>query len=622
MADVWQIGVKIGLTNGISPVLAIIAKDFLGLKGSIKEIEQAFGAWKPAIVGAAAALAGTEILKSMADLVDHGKELVHVQEQMAAAGMGQVDVANATASAWKAAADYGLKVSSILDDTKELRMSLGSTDHAIDFTDPLEKMTVVLNAARPGAGDEARGAAYDAMRAGELKGFLSNDQFTGFVNDLTKVITASGGKVDPKSFLQATQYGRLATKGWDEEFYTKYFPSLIQEMGGSQTGTVLSSLFGTIVQGKVTKRSLQAMEDLGLIDDPSKITYDRLGDPLGMKPGAIKGTDLFTKDPFKWSQEVLKPLLDAKLGHTAMPGDEGAIELLGGLMGSRTSGQVASIMTLEGQRINKDAGLIGQAKGLDAASDLLAHDPNTAMTNFKNSWDNLLTSLGSPLVQVSVDAMNSIASVMKSMTSFSNGHPEAIKLIGEGIIGLGGALAGLGVAAVVAACVSLGTGGAIAVGIGALGTLIAEIAAFHWQAVVDEFGSIKGAIANLTAINWHAIVDMFDGICKAITDFIAKIAALPGQISGAISGAAKGAWEGIWGGGGATPHDTGLLHKSSWTPPAGQGQPTVIHTALNVDGRRLATAVSRNMARNATWSGSSSGFDGQSMPAATDVSYI
>jgi hypothetical protein len=82
---------------------------------------------------------------------------------------------------------------------------------------------------------------------------------------------------------------------------------MIQEMGPSQSGTALMSLFGTVVQGKVTKRSLGQMMDLGMIEDQSKIIYDGKGDPVGFNPGAVKGTDLMTKDPYRWAQEVFKP---------------------------------------------------------------------------------------------------------------------------------------------------------------------------------------------------------------------------------------------------------------------------------------------------------------------------
>ncbi|MBO9136906.1 hypothetical protein J5289_21655 [Rhizobium sp. B230/85] len=613
--DVWKIGVHIGMTNGMSPVLALIGADLLGLKGKVGDVEHAFTAWKPALAGALGIITGGAILEGMAKLVDHGQELVHVQQQLAAAGVDQVDVAKATADSWKVASEYGLKVSDVLADIKEARMVFGSTEHAMEFIKPLEQMRVVLNGTTEGSGNNAASAVYEMARAGELKGLQGPDQFVSYFDQMTKAITASGGKVEPKSFLQATQYGRLASKGWDEEFYTKILPSMIQEMGPSQSGTALMSLFGTVVQGKVTKRSLGQMIDLGMIEDPSKVIYDGKGDPVGFNPGAVKGTDLMTKDPYRWAQEVFRPLVEAKLGHEVKAGDESAISLIGGMFGNRTSAQAIATLLLESQRINKDASIIGGSHGLDAAPGLVANDPKTVQKNFTDSWDNLLTALGSPLVPLSISAMNSIADVVKSVTGVAAAHPEAVKIVGEAIVGLGLALAGLGAVAVLTAAAALLPGGAVVVAIVALGGIIASIVKFNWQ----------GIKATLT------------GIYDAIADFINKMTGLVTNMfgTGAIprpkDGAAAPTWQPpsiaprgqneapVW----SAPAAGGRgIHPTNWVPPANNNTPQVIHTALNVDGRRLATAVSQHMASNSQWSNSSSSFDGRAMPSPTDVSFI
>lgn len=604
--DVWKIGVAISLTNGMSPVLAIIAADLLGIKGKVGEVERAFSSWNTAIVGAGAVLAGGAMMAGLAKMVEHGKELVHVQAQMATAGMDQLQVAEATAKAWEISAKYGLKVSEVAGDIKEARMVYGSTEHAIDFIEPLEKMRVVLNSVSEGSGGRAKDAVYEAARTGELKGLITPEEFTRYFDGMTKAISASGGKIDPKAYLQATQYGRIASKGWDEEFFTKYLPSMIQEMGPTQSGTALMSLFGSVVQGKVTKRSLGMMDDIGLISDPSKIIYNKLGDPTGFQPGALAGTDLMTKDPFRWSQEILRPLVEKKLGHEVRPGDQDSIKLLSGMFGSRTAAQAIATLLLEGQRIRKDAGLIGEAKGTDAAEGLLKTDPTAAMNNFKNSWDNLLTSLGAPLVQTAINAMTSMADVMKAVTTFAAANPETIKLVGQALIGLSAGLIAIGTMAVVGAAIMLVPGGII-------GAAIAGLVA---------------AVAAVVAINWQAVTAVFDGIYNAIVQFIEKMKELVASIAGAISGAASGIgnFQPFKPRINRDPNHPSLFpaDPASYVPPAppSANQNSVIHTSIQLDGRTLAKAVSQHMANNGAWSNSSSSFDGRAMPAPTDVSYI
>lgn len=64
MAD-YKVGVSIVLQNGVSGVLAVISRDLLGLRLPIKQIEDGFKAWKPAILAAAGVLAAGELVKGL-----------------------------------------------------------------------------------------------------------------------------------------------------------------------------------------------------------------------------------------------------------------------------------------------------------------------------------------------------------------------------------------------------------------------------------------------------------------------------------------------------------------------------------------------------------------------------
>jgi hypothetical protein len=462
MSDVYKIGVQLALSGNMSSALAGIASQLLDIDNKTTSLmakwEKLGANMKLALGGAVATGAGVGLLDGLGKLIEHGNDLVHVQQQLTAATQNQQQVAEATAKSWELAGRYGLKVSDVLADIKEARMVFGSTDHAMDFIDPLEKMRVVLNGMTEGSGNKAVEAVYNMAKAGELKGLTDPADFIRYFNGMTQAITASGGKVDPSAFMQATQYGRLASKGWNEEFYTRILPSMIQEMGPSQTGTALMSLFGTLAQGKVSIRSLGEMQKIGLIGDESKIIKNQQGNPKGFNPGAIVGTDEFIKNPYKWAQDYLKPLVEKKLGHELRPGDEDAIALLGGMFGNRTSAQAIATLLLEHSRIDKDSKLVGQAQGLDAADSLLKNDPKIAMANFKSAWDNLLTSFGAPMVQPAINAMNAIANVMKSITAIASAHPEIVKHLGTDAAIAGGALAAGGTAAMTMALFNTLTG--------------------------------------------------------------------------------------------------------------------------------------------------------------------
>src|SRR6266404_8873690 len=92
MADIYRIGVSISLANGVSPALAIIARDLFGLRAPIRQIESMFAAWRPAIIGAVAALAGAEMIKGLVKIAEHGEKILDQQDKLQRAGLAYNDV--------------------------------------------------------------------------------------------------------------------------------------------------------------------------------------------------------------------------------------------------------------------------------------------------------------------------------------------------------------------------------------------------------------------------------------------------------------------------------------------------------------------------------------------------
>lgn len=450
-----------------------------------------------------------EIGHGLKDVLKHASELEHVRQQMVQAGFKEHDIGEAMAASWREAEKYGLNVAKVMADIKELVLPFGSVEHAIEFVEPLEKMRIVLNAVSEGKGNQAAESVYKMARAGELKGLQDPKDFLAYFEAMTKVISASGGKVTPNDFMQVTKYGKLSSMGWDQEFYTKYLPTLVQTMGASTAGTASMSLFSTLVQGTVTKRALGRMEDLGLIGDPSKIIYDNKGDPKGFNPGAIEGTQLLVRNPFKWAQEILLPLLEKKYGQIGGDPDKTyskeeqaqfdankmkAIEDLGGLFGNRNSAAAIAELALRGKSFVRDSRLIEPARGLGGADQLQKEDPNSAAARLKGAWENLLTAAGGPGVKIAVDGMNALASGITSITKWANENPGTMKIVLEAMAGLGVAFAALTVAGVVAGAALLIPGGGVALAVTTLIGVFGTIAAFNWDGLKEIGAKILDAL--------------------------------------------------------------------------------------------------------------------------------
>jgi len=503
MADVYTISTKIEMINRISPVLGQLVKELVHLEGKIGNIGKSFeamGLKAQVVLGGGTAAAGIGIIGGLVKATEHASKLLHVQNQLAISGISIAEQAQATAKALELQQKYGVKYAEALSDIREIRFPLGSMEHALAFAEPLEQMRVVLNAFKEGTGDKAKESLYAAARGGELRGLKTNEDFRNLFDAETKAIIATGGKLTPEGFLAAAQYGRVATQGWSPEFVEKWLPTLIQEQRGMQAGTGLMSLFRNIAQGHTPLGSVQALDEYGLLTDPSKLIMNKKGEVKGFHYGAVEQSDLLVKDPYKWAQEVLAPALRKKFGDDISPSNPKVIGALGDLISQRTAAQSAAIMTLQPQRFEKDAALIGQTMGLGAADILVKRDPYAAMNRFTAAWDALLTKLGGPLVDPSIKALNGLADAINKMSGI------------EHITGLARSLTELGAASLVgglAAMVAGPAGGLIAALVVALGAL----AVLNWGEITAGFDKIKEAITGF----WDWLKEAGAGMLKWIT---------------------------------------------------------------------------------------------------------
>lgn len=604
--DVWKIGVAMSLTNGMSPVIAVIAKDVLGLKGKVKDVETAFKSWKPAIAGALSILAGGAMIGAVAKLAKAGGDVNHQLELMKAAGMKNAEIFASQAQAMKTmAAVQTTTFAGNLEHIRELRYAFGHTNEANQYLSQVTRSNAVLNAVKGGGTDQV----WELVKSLEQKGLTTDPQaFMQYVNDMTKVVEATGGRVTPAMYMQSIKYGRTAALGWDESFITGALPRLIQSMSGGGTGggragpgNALMSAFAKVVQGQMSKKSAEEFNRLGLTTrySPIKGSSQALVD--------IAGSKMFTANPYEWVQTVLMPAL-SKNGITSQ---QDIIQEISRLFQVRTASQVITEMGLQGRfhegansPFEKDINLQKGAAALAPSyADLSKNDYVTVMKEFNAQLKSLMQVLGGPAAQLAIPVMKGFTDAITSITQVASAHPTALKIVTEAVAGLGIALVGLGAAAVVGAAISV------------VGPVAAAVAA------------IAGIVGTIAALNWKAVANVFTGIYNAIKDFIHNIVTLGGLLSSSHPSSPS---SGIAGGHqfstNPNPHPTGgiggLFHHSSYVPPAPSGQPMVVHTAINLDGRRMGHAVSTAMARNSSWSDNSSSFDGSAMAPVTDQSMI
>lgn len=448
MFEAYKIGVKLTLINHVSHGLNAIIGHFgqtnasaTALQGRLKQIKLM------AIAGTAMGAGGFMGLGLIAKTIDPASKYVHQLALMNQSGMKHLEIVNATKASWDAIKSVPTSsVTENMEAIRDLRMVFGDTAHAVQYMPTLQKIQGILGSVRHGEGS-AKSESYELAKALEMKGAVKTpEQFVGQADMITKAIIATGGKVGASDFLSAFKYGRAATSGWDDKFAYTILPTLIQEMksrGGSGAaggpGSSLMSMYAAVVGGTLTQRSLAVWQKLGLLDS-SKIIMTKDGHAKGVAPGGIAGSEIFQRNPYQWTREVLMPAM-MKAGMTT---EEQQKQTLQYLFPNRTAGFVASQFATQAWKFERDAILINQAKGLGGYNELLKNDPMMAKMALAKQWEGLLASIGYNLMPAWIKGLTYLTDKTISLIGWIRENEKLVKVLTWGFIGVSTALAGAG----------------------------------------------------------------------------------------------------------------------------------------------------------------------------------
>lgn len=442
MFDAYSVAVKLRLVNAVTPGLMTISQQFakthrdaLALQRQLDKIRLTM---KLAGGVAATGFAGLGLIGKTAKVAG---EYTHQLAQMRAAGMSNLEIAQATAQAWKTSGE--VMTSSAADNLaaiRELRMVFGNTRHAMENVSTIQKIQAILSSTGHGGnGDEA----YTVAKALELRGAVRTPAELAKQADLmTKAIIASGGKVAPQDFLSAFTYGRAATIGWSDQFTYGVLPTLIQEQkgagGGGQGGAAnaLMSAYAAIVQGKIPQKALGEWEKLKLLD-PRKIVWNKVGSAKGVLPGGIKGTDLFVSNPLDWSQNVLLPALKAAGYDT----EEKQRKMIPFLFQNRTASFSVQQMVTQAWKFQRDQALIDKAIGLKDYDRLAKEDPVLVYQELQKKWQETQLQIGLQVLPMLIDGTEKLTYFLRDLNTAMRNNPEITKSLTLAFTALSGAIA-------------------------------------------------------------------------------------------------------------------------------------------------------------------------------------
>ncbi len=602
--DAYRIGVTIALANGVSPVLAIIGKDMLGLHATAGKVEQNFAGWSKALIGVGSILAGTTILGAMVKLTKQASEFNEQLIKMKRLG-GEAGEAAMSGQLTKRAFDIAQRVPMKVQDIMKIpgvTYSIMGMHEADETWEPLARYAYVLQADKKYKGDVTTDLQ-KVIRAGELSGRITDPvtknidphKLSTFLDQAAKIAAATHGAVGPDAMLAMAQQAGPALRGLtDSGFLTMAIQA--QMMGGHRAGTSYLSLWQQLAGGTMMKRTAHGLEEMGFLKPEEWSTE---GGHVSISKEASKRLGgLIGKDPLAFAKAINEEL--------ARRGITDPIEQMQAVM-RMTGRQTTQRFTMEevvafNQMIAERERLMKGLGNGDAFKLLMDESVQANLYALSNAWDNLIVALAGPNSQNLITALQALTGGVNRMTDVVRGlDPATLDTIYKGLAAVAVGLTALGV-------VSLATLIGLPAFMTALAVALGTFAALNWDSiktatsvlervpiifapivmVVRTIDLVVRAVGMLVSLDWKKVGDAMMGIYSAIAGFIDRIIGLAGKIGGMFSNPNKGGESGDSVG-------SGLNQPMNFNPGAREAPKQQFALSLNIDGRTLAQSVSDEM---------------------------
>lgn len=647
MAIPYNLAIHIGMTNGVSSVLSVIAKDLLGLNMTAEKLEKTLNrlgtSLKLMVGGAAAIVGGIEILKGLEHVANKGEELIHQQNVMVRNGIAYNDVLKVTTNAFDniTKAVPTSTAADVLRTVSELQSVIGSVEGATAAAPTSLKMEALLHNL---TGKNAEGEGFKLWRSMEMKGLTTSDPELAkrVMGALIQNISASMGKLDAGTYQAMAKTGGAAWIHADPKFIAGAGSVLAGDLGGDRAGTAMMTLY-QLITGATTmsKQQYEVFKAAGLIDN-TKVTTDK-GGRINAQPGAIKGSLEHSDNLYEWVQSIIPGIHGLAVSMAEKDhGNVAKIEesLFAKIGRNRNATKLMTMFSDPGflDQIQKDETIWARAQGVDKAyATMLGQNPGDnrtgngqrseagseasakqagdradygeVMAALAKQWDSLLMAVGGPVAKAAIPVLQSLTDVFNKLGSVANAHPEGIKIIAQALGYLAVGLIAVGGAAVLAGAAMLLPGGAVTMAIVGIGTAIASFGAMHFD-VVEKIvsGTLKGmlqlgsifidAIASIPGKVEPAIMAMASALGSAIGSALMGIA---GKVGGVLGGIVKG----------MTPSmDAPQFIPNSYHPgpsKTGGGQtalnrPIHVHSTIALNGKTLGRSTSVALAEHHRYS--------------------
>lgn len=505
MTDVYRVGVNIAMASNGAQLLGAISRNLLGVHANVKQLEGGFNNLKLAIGGALAIGAGVALVGMFKAPLDEARKLEMAVGRFSRFGLGPERTREATNFAKSmniAGSTYVENMNRMAEAQGVFRESGLSGDAALRGAKLAAPVLAKIDFANSGLDEDSKAKmktqSLAMLRFIEMRGGVNSpEQFNAIADAGFKAITSSGGSMNWEQLRQFMARGGVAAQGLSNEALFAKMEPVITELKGSTAGFALRTAYNrlnginSLGMGPVAHELIDAG-----IWDRSKVSFAPNGGLRRFNKGTpFLGAELFASDPVAFYEQKIMPMY-AKRGLTPTQiGRENAL-IFGG-----TGGTMFNLIQRQLPAINRSVGAQRAALGIDAAYRAAGGTLNGRIIDMHAKFTNLMERLGEAVLPLAVKGLQILVPAIANLTKWVGEHPGQVAFFAKAALVIGGALIGLGAAALaIAAGVAIFSGGTV-------GLVVAGVA------------TVVGALGALIAVNWGKL----SGAATAIGHFVAEV---------------------------------------------------------------------------------------------------
>lgn len=575
--NAYEVAIQLTLHNGVSNALAAVTMSLAKTNAEAEKLKANLATIKSQLLlGGLGIAAGVGIAAGFAPAISAAEKferaLLRVKN---IGGITPAYVARLRGMALAGALPIGAV--GTVEAFKDLHTAFGSADDAFRFLPQFARFAAVGRIAYGRSDSDNDRDLLDLARVAERRGGSRSPEAMSRALDLVaRVRAASGGVLGGADLLAFSGRTGSAFRMMSDEGIARMM-GVMAEMKGSGAGTALMSAFQNLLFGRGTEQSGHYLRQFGLVDEAKNLRelrsiYGVHADAHRNKitAGALRGADLLASDPVAWVQQYMLPALAAK-GITDQAGIAKAITQM---LSNRTGANEFSLIATQLPTILKDARLVGASQGIDAQYRAAMANPVGRIEQLRSRWDTGLTNLGEAALPIVVPLVEGLTAGLQRFNQAAEKDPALLTGLAYGAAGLSAALVGGGLLMTVRGLA------------GAFRLLAAPLVAMSGAGpalgvLASGLGLLRGAlgVAGAGAAGYAVGSVINDGISGLLSARAGRDTSLGVELYNLLH-----------------PEDRGPSRPQSVMPRQSVVQ---VATAINLDGRRVADAVTVHQAREA-----------------------